>query len=120
MSDGTSYVVTGPLAVAQNELGQHVHLYRGAPVPPGQSEAWLRSNLVDGIIAPADEADEAFIDDPGPLPDPDVDRGSTPPSAEKPGANASRDDWEAYALSAGKTADELDGLGRNQIRDLFD
>jgi len=39
--------------------------------------------------------------------------------AEAPAGNASAADWEAYALSQGRTAEELDGLSRNQIRDLF-
>lgn len=125
VSDETSYVVIGPLAIAQNEQGQHVHLYRGAPVPPGQSEEWLHSNLVDNIIAEVGaDADAAFLNDPGPLPDPPNGDGSgdeppAPPAVEKPSSNASRDQWEAYALNAGKSAEDLDGLGRNQIRELF-
>lgn len=38
---------------------------------------------------------------------------------EKPSGNASRDEWEAYALANGKTAEDLDGLKRDEIRDLF-
>lgn len=38
---------------------------------------------------------------------------------DKPGKNASRDDWEEYALANGKTADELDGLKRDEIVALF-
>jgi hypothetical protein len=36
-----------------------------------------------------------------------------------PAGNASREDWEAYALSHGKTAEDLEGLGRDAIRDQF-
>lgn len=36
-----------------------------------------------------------------------------------PAGNASRDEWEAYALSTGRTEDDLEGLSRNEIRDLF-
>jgi hypothetical protein len=39
---------------------------------------------------------------------------------DRPAGNASRDEWESYALANGKTTDDLDGLGRNEIRDLFD
>lgn len=40
-------------------------------------------------------------------------------TVEVPGGNASKDAWHAYALSQGKSADDLDGLTRDQIRDLF-
>lgn len=40
-------------------------------------------------------------------------------SDEAPAGNASRDEWEAYALSTGRTEDDLEGLSRNEIRDLF-
>ena len=36
-----------------------------------------------------------------------------------PAGNASREEWEAFALLNGKTAEELDGLGRDEIRDLL-
>lgn len=36
-----------------------------------------------------------------------------------PAGNASREDWEAFALLNGKTAEDLDGLGRDQIRELL-
>jgi hypothetical protein len=38
---------------------------------------------------------------------------------EKPPGNAIREAWEAYAIAQGKTTDELDGLGRDAIRDMF-
>lgn len=36
-----------------------------------------------------------------------------------PAGNASHDTWHTYALADGMAEDELDGLTRNQIRDLF-
>lgn len=45
---------------------------------------------------------------------------SEAPAADgRPAGNASREDWEAYALDNGRTAEDLEGLGRNEIRDLF-
>ena len=38
---------------------------------------------------------------------------------EVPGGNASKDAWHAYALAQGKSAEDLDGLTRDQLRDLF-
>lgn len=37
----------------------------------------------------------------------------------RPAGNASREEWEAYALANGKTPEDLDGLGRDGIRDQF-
>ncbi len=45
--------------------------------------------------------------------------GPVADEAELPGGNASKADWEAHALAQGRTAEELDGLTRDQIRDLF-
>lgn len=39
--------------------------------------------------------------------------------ATAPAGNASKADWEAYALTQGRSNEELDGLTRDQIRDLF-
>lgn len=38
----------------------------------------------------------------------------------KPAGNASKGDWEAYALSQGFGEEQLDGLKQREIRDLFD
>ena len=40
-------------------------------------------------------------------------------TAEPPAGNASREAWAEFALAAGKTEHELDGLSRDQIRDMF-
>lgn len=37
----------------------------------------------------------------------------------RPSGNASRDEWEAYALANGRTEDDVADLTRNEIRDLF-
>ena len=37
-----------------------------------------------------------------------------------PARNASRDEWAAFVVSTGRaTEDELDGMGRDQIRDTY-
>ena len=36
---------------------------------------------------------------------------------EPPAANASTDEWRAYRLAQGHDPEELDGLGRNELRD---
>ena len=56
-------------------------------------------------------------------PEPAAEVEPAKPAAEvepaKPAASASEADWRAYALANGKTETDLDGLGRNDIRDLF-
>jgi len=39
---------------------------------------------------------------------------------EPPRGNASRDDWVAYAITQGKTEDDLAGLKQTEIRALFE
>lgn len=51
--------------------------------------------------------------------DDDSDESSTDASAA-PSGNASRGDWEAYALAQGFAEEQLDGLKRDEIRALFD
>lgn len=41
-------------------------------------------------------------------------------SLEQPAGNAAREEWARYVVTAGlATAEELEGLGRDQIRDKF-
>lgn len=42
-----------------------------------------------------------------------------PSGVEAPGGSASKKAWTEYALAEGKSAEELEGLTRDQIRDLF-
>lgn len=41
-------------------------------------------------------------------------------TVEKPRGNASRDDWVVYALSQGKSEDDLAGLKQGEIRELLE
>lgn len=64
---------------------------------------------------------KAWAGDPAPEPvdaEPEKDAGDTEPD-DKPAGNASIEAWQDYALAQGKSADDLEGLTRNQIRDLF-
>lgn len=39
---------------------------------------------------------------------------------EAPGKNASREEWAAYVIGSGHaTAEQIDGLGRDEIRDTY-
>lgn len=39
---------------------------------------------------------------------------------DRPGGNASEDDWRTYRLANGYTEEDLEGMGRNDLRDLKD
>lgn len=39
---------------------------------------------------------------------------------DRPAGNASKDAWQTYALTQGHAAEALDGLARDDIRELFD
>ena len=65
--------------------------------------------------ADQDEQPEEQVEDS----DDDSDESSTDTPAA-PSGNASRGDWEAYALAQGFAEEQLDGLKRDEIRALFD
>lgn len=67
------------------------------------------------VPANATEAKAATAQTTAATPNPET--GNDP--TEPPAGNASHDTWHAYALADGMAEDELDGLTRNQIRDLF-
>lgn len=83
-----------PLVVAYNATGGHVYIYYGAPLPSG---------LADGEAERL--AEGGFVTDG----DPD----------EAPAKNAKLENWQTFAKSQGKTEEDLDGLTRDEIRDLF-
>ena len=65
-------------------------------------------------------AEEAVVGGVEELDDDEGDAADEPVGVDgQPAGNASRDEWEAYALTHGATADDLDGLGRDAIRDLY-
>ena len=85
--------------------------------------------LADGAVTDADDTTptqpEAGADQDRPEgaaepgePDGAVDDNAAD-EAKKPAGNATEDAWREYALANGKSEDDLKGLGRNEIRDLF-
>ena len=79
-------------------------LYDGQPVPADADPAHLE-NLADlGYVAEGNE--------PGAVP---AESGPV-----KPAGNASFDEWSAYAVETGQaTADDLKGMSRNELRELY-
>lgn len=45
--------------------------------------------------------------------------GSQPTAAEKPGGNASLEEWQTFARTMGATDADLDGRTRNDLRDTY-
>lgn len=87
--------------VSHPGTGEPVALLAGTEVPEWAA-GMLGAHVLDE--APDEEPDEGD-EDPG--------------EGEKPAGNASLDDWRAYALANGKSETDLDGLKRDEIRDLF-
>lgn len=50
----------------------------------------------------------------------DVEVNEPDEDSARPAGNASRGDWEAYALSQGFAEEQLEGLKQSEIRALFD
>lgn len=100
---GLKYTVV----VRHPETYQAVPLLAGTPVP-----AWAKDLVhADDIDGDTPEVEDTQPDGQ----DSDTDGGV----AEKPAGNATEDAWREYALANGKSEDDLKGLGRNEIRDLF-
>lgn len=95
-----AYVVSGPLVIAKKESGGDLHLYEGAVVPSYMDAEWVKRHLALGLIAKGDPS--AAVEDDG-----------------RPKANGSLEAWQDYAKANGKTDADLDGLGRDDVRDLF-
>ncbi|MCM1011905.1 hypothetical protein [Brevibacterium sp. XM4083] len=68
---------------------------------------------------PAGDSGPDPEDDPDTVGDEDSDE-EHPGAAVKPGGNGSAQAWRDYALATGHTEDELEGLNRNEIRELVE
>lgn len=64
-----------------------------------------------------DEGHQAYLERAGLV---EREDGEVEPVSEEPAGNASRDEWAAYVVGTGRaTPEELDGKGRDEIRDTF-
>lgn len=99
-----SYEVTAPLVQVRRANGGYAHVYEGGLLPADADEDHVAVLLEEGMIV---EGGDLPI---GKLSIEDDDR---------PGGNASLDEWHAYALAHGQTDEDLEGKSRNEIRDLF-
>lgn len=90
--DAARLALTGPSRVSPAET------YKGEPATNPNGEP---NSTEDG--ASAGQAQDA-----------------TNANPEKPAKGSKKEDWVAFALANGKTEEDLDGLTRDQIADLFD
>lgn len=96
-----SHVVKSPLVITKNPDGSDLYLYAGAEVPEHVKGDELK-RLKDGGFLSEDEkpADEK-------------------PADEKPHGNASLETWQKFAKSKGASDEDLDGLSRDEVRELY-
>lgn len=108
------YTVTAPMVTARTDNDRIVYLYFGDVVPSGLSQ-WSVDHLRGlGFIKGGDDPVGTI------LPAPVVEVPPAPVSqVEKPAGNAGLDEWTAYAHSQGATDEDLEGLSRNDVRDLY-
>jgi hypothetical protein len=110
-----SLKVTAAMVTAQTENGRIVYLYFGDVVPSGISKASLEHLKSLGFIVDDEAPVLTVIEQPEGEVQPPVVGGDV----GKPAGNAGLDDWTAYARSQGATDADLEGLSRNDVRDLY-
>lgn len=98
------YAVAVPLAIVRTTDGGLIHLYEGQPVPGNADPKDVERLASDGFVAAVS--------------------GSSVPAASvgpvKPAGNASFEEWAAYAVESGQaTADDVESLSRNELRELY-
>ena len=107
------YTVTAPLVTARTENGRIVYLYFGDLVPSGLSQESIDHLRELGFVRGGDEPTATIL----PAPEVRVFEGVS--GVDKPAGNAGLDEWTVYARSQGATDDDLEGLSRNDVRDLY-
>ncbi len=121
----TNYTVKAPLVIAKNEQGGDVYVYRGAPVPDGQSDEWIKQHRDDDMIVVGDDLPPNDSDaDVGARTAPATDSADTASTTvaagvEKPAHNASASEWRTYAVLQGMSQAEAALLSRDELRDRF-
>lgn len=82
--------------------------------PPAKAEG-AQAVLEQQQGIPDDERNDSTVPVTG-----DGEGGAGGDGSEEPAGNASRDAWVAYAKSKGATDEDLEGMGRDDIRDTYE
>lgn len=86
--------------------------------PPAETPADDSEDTTEGVISDESESEETEDSD-------DDSEGQTDETDEdtvdqRPSGRASLETWTAYALAHGYDEEDLEGMGRNAVRDLFE
>lgn len=99
-----AYIVNTPLVIAKTPGGDR-YVYQGGSLPddtdPDQVKQLVDEKQVSEGEATSDGTAEGAFD------------------VDRPGGNASLEEWQGYALAHGMTEDEIEGVSRNDLRDRF-
>lgn len=112
-----TYLVTAPyitVVTGTHDGPKLLGFYTGATLPDDVSDEAIEHHLNLGMIAEQKAAEAALTEPAEP-----ADGLGTLTNPEQPKGNASLEEWTAYATASGMTADELEGLTRDQIRDRY-
>jgi hypothetical protein len=111
------YVVTAPyitVVTGTQDGPKLLGFYTGATLPDDVTDESIQHHLRLDMIATVADAEKAAAEPA----EPDDGLG-TLTNPEQPKGNASLEEWQEYATASGMTADELDGLTRDDIRALY-
>lgn len=103
---------------------------RDAAVDPQSDDYLAPADTAEAQVSPHVHGDEAGAkpivsgDVPGDPSTQDVKETvatveATDTTPEEPAGNAPTDEWQAYALASGATEADIEGLGRNELREQF-
>ena len=95
--------VTGAVVLLNPETRERVVLHTGDTVP-----AWALPLITNPEALQAEDGDEDLLGD-----------VEYEDEVERPSGSASLVAWTEYALDQGATPEQLKGLGRDAVRDLF-
>lgn len=107
--------VTATMVTARTKNDRIVYLYRGDEVGEDITPASIKHLKSLGFVTDDEAPALAEIEQPEDDTPPAVVGGDVP----KPAGNAGLDEWTLYARSQGATDADLDGLSRNDVRDLY-
>lgn len=96
-----SYSINAPLVITRNEDGSDLYLYQGSPLPSHVRGDELKRLKDGGFLS----GDDKPVDE--------------KPADEKPHGNASLETWQKFAKSKGASDEDLDGLSRDEVRELY-
>ena len=121
----TQFVGHAALTIVVLKNGTQKYVYgpsngvSGDPYPDDAAEGERERHHARGFVGPEDQEFDPATKRWSKKGGSSARTAPAPPADEKPAGNASLEDWQAYATSKGMTEEELDGLTRDDLRDLY-